>query len=329
MKISRQDVAGYAAMMQKVQRDAGRKARGAVRKWLAAHPDWEAAELREATAAIAQQVVDEYGAAVSSLACDLYDGTMMERGFPAAVPWGGDFDDAVRRAVKYQMRKALDGDMEAYLQAVDDLVQAYVRKHANETTMSNCERDNRAYGAGWLSQDSENAEHGELHQPLNVFSADGGSYRSNMRRQSRGGALKEGEPAFARVPTGAETCTYCLMLASRGFAYRSRESAGHADHRGCNCMIVAGCHGDAVEGVDEGALYDCWRELEALEAYAAKHPDAYTPAELERRKKEVVDGYGDAVMVSTEPGEVRKLFAGGYGNVYEPRRSMARNHRVQ
>lgn len=331
MKISRQEIAGYAAMMQKVQRDAGRRARAAVRQWLASHEDWEAADLRNATIAIVQKVVDEYGGAVSSLACDLYDGTMMERGFERAVPWDGDFDDAVRRAVKYQLRKALDGDVDAFLDAVDDMAQAYVRKHANETTMANCERDNRAYGEGWLSDDRENAAHGALHQPLDVFGMpDGGAaaYRSNFRRKSYGGALRDGEPAFARVPTGAETCTYCLMLASRGFAYRSRESAGHADHRGCNCLIVAGCHGDAVEGVDEGAMYDCWRELEAVEAYAAKHPEEMPPSELERRKREIVDGYGDSIMVDSSPGAVRKLVKSNPAmGWYEPRRQMAANYR--
>ena len=39
---------------------------------------------------------------------------------------------------------------------------------------------------------------------------------------------------YARVPTGAETCDFCLMLASRGFVYSSRSTAsmGHV-HAGC------------------------------------------------------------------------------------------------
>ena len=31
---------------------------------------------------------------------------------------------------------------------------------------------------------------------------------------------------YARVPSGRETCGFCLMLASRGFVYRSEEAAG-------------------------------------------------------------------------------------------------------
>lgn len=31
---------------------------------------------------------------------------------------------------------------------------------------------------------------------------------------------------FARIPTGFETCTFCLMFASRGTVYHSRKAAG-------------------------------------------------------------------------------------------------------
>ena len=39
------------------------------------------------------------------------------------------------------------------------------------------------------------------------------------------------KPKFARVPSGSDTCPFCLMLASRGFVYRSERSAGAIDHR--------------------------------------------------------------------------------------------------
>lgn len=49
----------------------------------------------------------------------------------------------------------------------------------------------------------------------------------NGRRDKR-------KPRYARVPTGAETCDFCLMLASRGFVYNSQSTAsmGHV-HAGC------------------------------------------------------------------------------------------------
>lgn len=77
-------------------------------------------------------------------------------------------------------------------------------------------------------------------------------------------------PRFARVPTGAETCPFCIMLASRGFIYTSFGSAGGNGHwhANCDCRIVQGydtyeagvsrrlSKGTSVEGYKPDALYD-------------------------------------------------------------------------
>lgn len=62
---------------------------------------------------------------------------------------------------------------------------------------------------------------------------------------------------FARVPTGAETCPWCIALASRGFVYSSAEAAGIDGHyhAHCDCRIVPSW-GGGVEGYDPEALYD-------------------------------------------------------------------------
>lgn len=62
------------------------------------------------------------------------------------------------------------------------------------------------------------------------------------------------KPRYARVPSGGETCGFCLMLASRGFVYTSEDAAGHA-HANCDCRIVPGFEGLKVEGYDPSALY--------------------------------------------------------------------------
>lgn len=43
---------------------------------------------------------------------------------------------------------------------------------------------------------------------------------------------------WARVPTGAETCAWCRMMASRGAVYLSRKSAGGENnwHNDCDCQ---------------------------------------------------------------------------------------------
>lgn len=70
-----------------------------------------------------------------------------------------------------------------------------------------------------------------------------------MRDQARG-------MSYARVPTGRETCGFCLMLASRGFVYRSKEAAGQdvKFHDNCDCRIELGIDGvTQIEGYNVGA----------------------------------------------------------------------------
>lgn len=50
------------------------------------------------------------------------------------------------------------------------------------------------------------------------------------------GARDPLKPKYARVPTGAETCDFCLMLASRGFVYHSTSSAA-VDHTHASCVL--------------------------------------------------------------------------------------------
>lgn len=74
---------------------------------------------------------------------------------------------------------------------------------------------------------------------------------------------------YARVPSGRETCAFCFMLSSRGFVYRSEQTAGssHAYHRDCDCVIVPGFKGldptDQVEGYDPNGMLDRWSECQA------------------------------------------------------------------
>jgi hypothetical protein len=67
------------------------------------------------------------------------------------------------------------------------------------------------------------------------------------------------KPKYARVPTGVETCDFCLMLASRGFAYQSEEMASHA-HSGCDCRTVPSWKSFEVDGYDPTALYHQWQD---------------------------------------------------------------------
>lgn len=65
-------------------------------------------------------------------------------------------------------------------------------------------------------------------------------------------------PRYARVPSGAVTCAFCSMLASRGFEYASAETAGalRKYHSDCDCEIVPEWDSDAhIEGYKPAELY--------------------------------------------------------------------------
>lgn len=69
---------------------------------------------------------------------------------------------------------------------------------------------------------------------------------------------------YARVPSGRETCGFCFMLSSRGFDYRSEETAGstHAYHEHCDCVIVPGFKdmpaSEQIEGYDPDDMLKRW-----------------------------------------------------------------------
>ena len=81
---------------------------------------------------------------------------------------------------------------------------------------------------------------------------------------------------FARVPTGRETCTFCIMLAGRGAVYHSRQTAGEFRHfhRGCDCKIAPGFEEDPdaelVEGCKPEVLRRQWRRIESRETFCEK-----------------------------------------------------------
>lgn len=82
---------------------------------------------------------------------------------------------------------------------------------------------------------------------------------STRETVARNVAQDPARPRFARVPRGVVTCKFCLMLASRGFVYHSKETAGELMkfHDDCDCQIVAEWDKEAhhIEGYDPNELY--------------------------------------------------------------------------
>ena len=69
---------------------------------------------------------------------------------------------------------------------------------------------------------------------------------------------------WARVPTGAETCAFCRMLASRGAVYESKASAstskGRKFHGDCDCTpVLVASPDDYPAGYNPDALYESYQ----------------------------------------------------------------------
>lgn len=82
----------------------------------------------------------------------------------------------------------------------------------------------------------------------------------------RGNAFRDPvKPRYARVPQG-KTCAFCTLLASRGFVYATRESAGEFDkyHKKCDCTAVASFEEEpTIEGYRPGELYNLYQSARA------------------------------------------------------------------
>ena len=119
--------------------------------------------------------------------------------------------------------------------------------------------------------------------------------RSAGNSMFRNGANDTRHPKFARVPTGAETCDFCLMLASRGFVYSSEMSAGGVKldhyHSGCLCRVVAGWDGDDVEGYDTRDIYKRWQA--SIDAIATERAEKHGTTVEEERSK-IMRGYANS-----------------------------------
>lgn len=114
------------------------------------------------------------------------------------------------------------------------------------------------------------------------------------------GRLDKRKPRYARVPTGSETCDFCLMLASRGFVYNSQSTAsmGHV-HSGCDCRIVAGWDGMEVDDYDPRSIYDRWQD--AIDAKAKERAERNGTTVKEERAA-IMAAYGRAAKNAKRAG---------------------------
>ena len=127
-----------------------------------------------------------------------------------------------------------------------------------------------------------------------------------MHAKKHGGMVR-----FARVPTGATTCPYCIMLASRGFVYGDETKALNANHRHCDCRIIPGKPGMTVEGYDPDAYYEMWKHPERYEGaqtvdVSEFHEEAEDETELVQHVLKIIEGSGDLVSEHARSNELAK-----------------------
>lgn len=71
----------------------------------------------------------------------------------------------------------------------------------------------------------------------------------------------------ARIPSGAETCRFCVMLASRGAVYASVDTAGEANtyHDRCDCVpTIIRSRDDYPDGFDLNHFKDLYADASGI-----------------------------------------------------------------
>ena len=105
---------------------------------------------------------------------------------------------------------------------------------------------------------------------------------------TKNGQREKERVRYARVPTGIETCAFCVMLASRGFVYLSAATAGDRDgdgiddghyHANCDCIIVPSFtpkDDPRIEGYDPDELYEQYQQAVDEGRLKIKHVKRFT-----------------------------------------------------
>lgn len=147
---------------------------------------------------------------------------------------------------------------------------AFLAQTAADTFPSAGVTESVRYHAGALFTDDPYAALSGISGALQRFVLYSG--RETVARNVK---LDPSKPRFGRVPTGSKTCAWCSMLASRGFVYMSKKTAGMVAsdyHDDCDCQIVPEWDSGSsnIEGYDPDRLYSQY--LQARDAAGTTDP---------------------------------------------------------
>lgn len=260
MILNRAVIREYSREVTATTKAAADRTEELLRGFMRQNPNATVAETRDFARAAVTQVANEYGNAAGQVAMQVFDGIMAAEDVPTlgASLYDGPDVEAISRGAHYQARWLTDPDPnpDRFIEEMRELAGYHVRQAANRTAIDNVERTWE-----WA--------------------------RTGLRRTGRASKVR-----YARVPTGGETCTFCTMLASRGFVYRTSESAGHADHRNCDCLVLPGVKGQtSIDGYDPRALYSVYAEFTEIDQRT--DVDAAEKTRLKQEAKERILGRSD------------------------------------
>lgn len=230
---SREQVAEYQRTARSLADNAGLSLKRQMRAYLDTHPGASVAEVREYAKSAVSGVVTEFSQASTVLAEELYAAEFgsLPSGYIESVVDA----DAIDAMVRYRVCDLVDGDVDGFLGGMSK----------------------------WVSQASFNACNTRTLQL-----ARGKKSKAQMQRERRARRKAEHDTWFARVPSGVNTCTWCAMLASRGYVYWTEDTAGKFSkwHDNCRCTVVAATKKGGIEGYDPTEWVYRWKAYKELDA---------------------------------------------------------------
>lgn len=169
-----------------------------------------------------------------------------------------------------------DGNYWPYKDMIFDVAEGLIRQYGGAASLNAAEFFEKQTGISnalaseWIDLDSldRTIRYAIAANRYDALGADPlPEVNKNISRQTKNHAhqtmvdnARKNKVKFARVPAGAKTCAFCMMLASRGFVYVSKQTAGEMMqfHNDCDCQIIAGV--EDVEGYDPESLQDQYLE---------------------------------------------------------------------
>ena len=201
-------------------------------------------------ATIPRAVLDVVSAQVNALSADAQEKLMRVL---SRIEWTPDNIAECRAIVVEAMQAVMPGYTALAAQASADLYDAVREASVGEALGAVAESGYRPEATdGAVRAGVQKIVDGKAVEAFNDYVLQRADYE--IRRAANycitaNGARDPLKPKYARVPTGAETCDFCLMLASRGFVYHSTSSAA-VDHTHASCVLP----GTKLGSVDANAL---------------------------------------------------------------------------